>query len=185
VQALHDRGVDRHTASPPVAVAEYLKAVKQQVGTVSEVRQRWIREIGRLLEDARRSNRQMVAQAAGRVGRAYLPAFQEAHARVGRFAPPRDCLACHRAVVGWLEAQVASCEIMIDVAANDDVGKLRDAQRKLAEGRLQAHLFNDEYARLVAHLREQVDAAGRRHRERERHQHGTDRPRGRHLPHVA
>jgi hypothetical protein len=174
--------VDERHASP-LAVAEYLKAVKEQVRAVGEIRQRWIREIGRLLEDARHSNRQAVAQTAGRVGRAYLPAFQEAHAHLTRLPVPRECLTCQRAVVGWLEAQVGSCEVMIDVAVSDDVGKLRDAQRKLAEGRLQAHLFNDEFARLVAHLRQAVDEAARRHREHERRRRELD-PRQPPTPHL-
>src|SRR5690349_9419380 len=101
--------MDEYFASAPRAIADYLKSVKDQVRVVADVRQRWVREIGRLLEEARHSNQQAVVQTAGRVGRAYQPAFQEAQARVGRLSPPRDCLTCHRAVLGWLDAQAASC----------------------------------------------------------------------------
>ena len=174
--------MDQRFEAPPRAVAEYLRTVKDQVRAAAEVRQRWIREIGRLIEDARHANRRAVAQAAGGIGRAYLPAFQEAQAGVGRLNPPSDCLICHRAVLAWLDAQVGSCEVMIDAGVDEDVGRLRDAQRRLADGRLHAHVFNDEYTRLVGRLRQLAEAASRRQRERERHPHGAEAHRGRLAP---
>jgi hypothetical protein len=157
----------RHLATSPRADVAYLHAIRPVVAGVTRARHGWIREIGVLLEEARRSTPPAIAAAAGEIGRAHLPRLLEARARIQEQSPPHDCLAINRAAVAWLDAQVAACETMLDVGATGDVRRLKGVQQALAEGRQHAHRFNEQYERLVGDIRALVDAAARRRQRRE------------------
>lgn len=139
--------------SSPRAVAIFLTSVKPFLNEVTHSRAQWIRDIGVLLEDARRQHSSVVAQGATRVGRAQVVIFREARGRIAAIGPPTDCEVIHRAVLNWLDKQIMACDVMVDVGLRGDLPRLREVQGLLAEGRFHAQKFNDEFVRLVALVR--------------------------------
>jgi hypothetical protein len=152
--------------SSPRAVALYLLAVRPRLREAIAARRELIRGIGRLLVAAGEGHTLGVAMTAGRVGGEHLAPFRQLRRGLDGFVVPPPCAAAHRALAGWLDAQIATCEIMVEVRATGAVARLPETQRRLAEGRAHGRRFNAEYARLVSDLRREVDAAARRKRAR-------------------
>lgn len=150
--------------SSPRAVATFLTSMKPYLNEVTRSRAQWIRDIGVLLEDARRQHASVVAQGATRVGRAQVVIFREAHTRIAAIGAPADCEVIHRAVLTWLDKQMAACDVMVDVGLRGDLPRLREVQGLLAEGRFHAQKFNDEFVRLVALVRAAARAPSARGR---------------------
>ncbi len=137
----------------PRAIAHYLTGLKPALAKATSSRQNWVRDIGVLLEDARQQHTAIVASSAARVGRAQLILFREVQSEIALLSQTPDCEALHRAVMTWLDKQIAACELMVDVGLRGDLVRLKEVQGLLAEGRFHARKFNDEYARLIATIR--------------------------------
>jgi HAMP domain-containing protein len=152
--------------SSPRAVAVYLLAVRPRLQEAIGTRRELIRGIGRLLAAAGEGHTRGVAMTAGRVGGEHVAPFRQVRRSLDGLVVPPPCLAAHRALVGWLDAQIATCQLMVEVRATGAVTRLPETQRHLAEGRAHGRRFNAEYARLVADLRREVGAARRRGRMR-------------------
>jgi hypothetical protein len=153
-----------HPVSTPRADVTYLHEIRPLIAGVMQARRVWVREIGLLLEEARHTTPPAVAATAGEIGRTHLPELQMARASLLAHTPPRDCLPAHLAATGWLDAQIAAFEVMLDVGATGQVGQLRRVQPALAEGRRHAHRFNEEFVRVVDGVRSIVEVAARRRR---------------------
>jgi len=158
------RSLPRDSADSPRAVAVYLLQLRPLLTEAIALRRGLVRGIGRLLAAANEGHSLGVALAAGRVGGEHVGPFRQVQRGIGRLAPPPSCARCHRAVVGWLEAQIAACELLVEVRRSGALARLPETQWRLADGREQGRRFNAEYARLVADLRARVDAARRRRR---------------------
>lgn len=127
-----------------------------------------MRRIGILMEDARRGNATALTASASSTGRDYVNIFRSARERVDRITPPRGCSECHRALARWLDKLIAACELLVEVGISGNVSRIRETQGILAEGRVHATRFNEEYAGLIKDLREKVATLSARQRERQR-----------------
>jgi hypothetical protein len=139
------------------ALVRYLVGVRTVLHQAVEARRVFVREVGVLFEQARSGNGPAAAQATGRVGREQVGRFREARLAVQRLSPPAAGEQCHEAVAGWIEMHVAACEVMVEVGGSGDLGRLREAQNLLAEGRQFASRFNVEYGRLTGAVRTRTD----------------------------
>jgi hypothetical protein len=148
--------------SPARAIAQYLSAIRALVNEASESRRLWVRQIGTLIADARAKPAEMVAPTSGQIGGEQRQAFEQLRARAVDLSPPHECLSCHDTVLGWLDKQIAACDIMVEVEQSGDVARLRLTQVLLAEGRLDTQRFNAEYTALVTALRARVQRTATR-----------------------
>jgi hypothetical protein len=142
--------------STPKAVAGYLLAVRPMVGTAAETRRTFIRDLGRLLQQIKLGDNQLLAKATGQLGAEGRAAFRDVGLAMEGLRPPPACSDCHDAVQGWVQMHVAACEVMIEVGQSADLKGLREAQGLLAEGRHFARRFNAEYGALAAALRQRA-----------------------------
>lgn len=142
------------------AVAVYLTAVRAIVNEASSSRAVWIRQIGTLMKDARDPVRAgSLPDEAGQIGQEQLAAFRAVHERLDRLQPPPMCQDCQMIVAGWLEKQMAACDVMIEVGRAGELSALRATQGLLAEGRDDSRRFAQSYAELVAWLKERLSHA--------------------------
>ncbi len=141
------------------AIATYLVSVRPLLQEITEARRAFIRHIGLLMEEARHAGRQVVVQAAGRIGRDEGAGFRSLRAQLERMEPPGACEAAQAAITKWINLHLAACDVMVDVGLSGDLGRLRETQRMLAEARIHAQTFNAEYNRLVSDLRRRVSMA--------------------------
>jgi hypothetical protein len=144
------------SAATPRAVAAYLVELRGPLAEATHHRKVWVHSIGVLMEDARRGNPLTITQSAGQFGREHGASFRRVREQVGRLTPPTTCVGVHRALVRWLDKLVQACDLLVAVARDGDIRRLRETQGLFSEGRHHAHVFNDEYARVVADLRERV-----------------------------
>jgi hypothetical protein len=129
-----------------------------------------IRAVGLLARGADAGDPLAVAAAAGRAGRAHAEAFRDARWRLDR-PGPSACAGCHRALAAWLDSQAEACGVLAAVGTTGALGRLREVQELMAEGRGHARTYNAEHARLVDDLRRRVgpaDVRGSRRRGRSR-----------------
>jgi hypothetical protein len=139
------------------AVAAYLTAVRAIVNEASSSRAVWIRQIGTLMKDGRDPERaDGLAAEAGQIGQEQLAAFRAFHERLDRLQPPLMCEDCQMIVSGWLEKQMAACDVMIEVGKAGELSALRATQGLLADGRDDSRRFAQSYAELVAWLKERL-----------------------------
>ena len=124
-------------------------------------RNEWVRQIGLLIEQARSGNVVRIAQGAGQLGRDFGERFRHSRSRLELLRPPPECDVCQAAVRAWAEALLQSCDALAEVGRSGQLGGLRIAQERLAEARIQARRFNDEYARLAGELKRRVATARR------------------------
>jgi hypothetical protein len=151
----------------PRAIAVYLLDARAVLVVALEARQHWIRRLGELIEDAHRGNAGAVATGARRLGEEFGPRFRESRAVLGRSVPPPPCAACHRQLIGWLDALSEGCDVLREVGQSGTLRDLRRAQAAFGVSRRHARGFNQEYARLVVDLRRRVtEAVDRRRRRR-------------------
>lgn len=146
------------------ALVRYLVALRQVLQQAVDARRGFVRDLGMLFDQARSGNQAAAAQATGRLGRDQVDRFREAWSALQRLSPPAAGEQCHEAVASWIEMHVAACEVMAEVGSSGDLGRLREAQNLLAEGRPFASRFNAEYNRLTGAVRARTDElrAGRR-----------------------
>lgn len=169
------RGADNRDT--PRAAAEYLKWLRPIVREGIESRRGFVREIGLVVNEARKGQDSLVAQMAGRVGRDTMPTFRELQARLLHQPPPERCQPCFDAVSTWLTSHVQACDVLVEVGASGTLRRLKEAHEFLAEGRRAAQRFNFAYHDLVLELRAIVAAAQRRRAERERRRQNRGRRR--------
>ena len=155
------RGV-RGVHSSPLAIATYLHELRPIVNRVTARHREWIRDIGRLLEDARHSTSHQMAIRSAQIGRAEIQAFREARAEISALMPPPECVAVTRAALDWVEAHVQACELMVEIGASDQIARLPQVQQMLGDGRRHAHRFNSAYLELLTMLRRSIEAAHQR-----------------------
>lgn len=150
------------SGSSPQAVARYLVGLRPLLVDACEERGEWVRELGRLIEQARSGNALRVSRGAGELGRSFGDRFRLVRSKMDLLRPPPECDLCHASVRAWAEALHRSCAALAEVGRTGHLGGLREAQERLADARVQARRFNDEYARLSNDLRRRV-AVARRH----------------------
>jgi hypothetical protein len=73
--------------------------------------------------------------------------------------PPPECRACNDAIVRWLDAHIAAAGLLTEIGSRREPRRLREVQERLAEARVHARRFNEEYGRLKDELRGRVEAA--------------------------
>ncbi len=154
--------------SPPRDVVAYLLQLRPIMQATIAQRREWIRAVGLLIEEARTGDPIALARRAGQLGHGQIVAFREARLQMTHLVPPPSCYTLHEAVVGWLDKHVDACEGLIRAEQMRSLRPLREVQEKLGDARQHSQRFNDEYARIVAELRQRVDAALERRRGRGR-----------------
>ena len=155
-------------SSPPRDVVGYLLALRPIMQATTEQRRDWIRDVGLLIEESRTGDPITLARKAGRLGHTQIVAFRESRLQLSHLIPPPSCYQIHEAVAGWLDEHVRACESLIRAEQNRSLRPLREAQEQLGDARRHSQRFNDEYTRIVAELRQRVDAALDRRRGRGR-----------------
>ena len=148
--------------SAPRQVVAYLFALRPIMSSVTEQRRGWIREVGHLIEEARTGDSISLSRQAGRLGHGQVMQFREARLQVTHLVPPVGCEALHQSVVDWIEKHVEACETLMRAEQSRSLRPLREAQEQLGDARRNSQRFNEEYVRVVAELRERVDAALKR-----------------------
>ena len=140
-------------------VVAYLLSLRPIMSHTTEERRTWIRDVGLLIEEARTGDPISLSRKAGQLGHAQIPRFREARVQHSHLVPPPSCYELHEAVAGWLDKHVEACETLIRAEQNRTLRPLRDVQEQLGDARRYSQVFNEQYGRLVADLRERVDAA--------------------------
>ena len=154
--------------SPPRDVVTYLLGLRPVVQATTEQRRDWIRDVGLLIEEARTADPISIARRAGQLGHNQIGPFRESRAQVAHMVPPPSCVELQQSVAGWIEKHVEACESLIRAEQMRSVRPLREAQEQLGDARRHSQRFNEEYTRVVAELRERVEAALERRRGRGR-----------------
>jgi hypothetical protein len=149
------------SGSSPQAVARYLIGLRPILADACAERTEWMRQLGLLIEHARSGNALRVARAAGQLGRDFAERFRVTRTRVEQLNPPVECDLCQASVRAWAAALHGSCAALTEVGRTGQLAGLRHAQEQLAEARVQARRFNEEYARLTGELRKRVAIARR------------------------
>ena len=149
------------SGSSPQAVARYLIGLRPILADACAERNEWMRQLGLLIEHARSGNSLRVARAAGQLGRDFAERFRHTRSRIELLNAPAECDICQASVRAWAEALQGSCAALMEVGRSGQLGELRQAQERLAEARVQARRFNEEYARLTNELRRRVAVARR------------------------
>ena len=152
--------VEPAPAGPPAsgsakAIAKYLAGVKELVERANGSRQLWIRQIGKVSQ-AIKENDELAPVEAGVIGNDQAERFRKFREELNALHPPPACEACHMAVVGWLEKQIAACEVMIEIGETRNVELMRQTSGLLAEGRIDTARFKAEYNNLIAALHEHL-----------------------------
>jgi hypothetical protein len=160
-------------SATPRAVAAYLVDLRGPLGDATQYRKAWVQRIGVLMEDSGGAHPLTITQTAGQIGREHGANFRRVRAGFARLRPPPGCTAVHGAFGRWLDKLIEACDLLRSVARSGDIQRLRETQDLFSEGRRHAHVFNEEYARVVDELRQQVSAV---QRDRTRH---PERPRAR------
>jgi hypothetical protein len=150
------------TAEVPVGasarkIAEYLTELRGLVDRATAVRQSWIRDIGKVARAVKEED-PAAAVEAGVIGAEQRRRFEPYREELSRLVPPGPCEPCHLAVVGWLDKQIAACEVMVEIGQTGNVDLLRGTTGLLAEGRIDTARFRAEYTNLVAALNEHLRA---------------------------
>jgi hypothetical protein len=148
----------------PRATALYLHDLRPLLASAADARRSFVRELGGLMDDASRSTRRMIAQAAGAAGRDHAGYFRQLKVRLEDLSPPAGCQACHHAAQRWVDRHLEASLILAEVGRTGDLARLHETQRRLAAAREHARQLNSEYSRLVEELRQRVKAADRRPR---------------------
>ena len=156
-----DGYIDRRPTSSPKVIANYLITLKPQVARALEVRQSWIKELGKLFEDVRQGSQPALTSRASRLGRDHVGPFREIRAMVEQQRPPEGCQEVFKAVFTWVDNMVKACESLIEVGNTSSLAGLQVTQGFVTDARLAARRFNSEYNRLVTDLRVAVRNARR------------------------
>ncbi|TAK20464.1 MAG: hypothetical protein EPO26_17985 [Chloroflexota bacterium] len=149
------------TAASAQAMARYLVGLRPILADACIERNKWVRQIGGLLDQARTGSVLRVARGAGQLGREFSESFRQIRARIESLNPPPECDVCHAAVRAWVEALLGSSETMLEIGRSGNLSILSQSQEHLVEARVQARRFNDEYSRLANELRRRVATARR------------------------
>jgi hypothetical protein len=140
----------------PRAIARYLRALRPVLLAPRLARRAWIRDVGRLIEEARSGDPIALSRQAGSHGRDVVPVFRDARRRLSDLSPPPECQELHAAIEQWIVQHVEACELLMRIEEQRTLRSLRDVQERLAEGRAWAGRFNAAYVRVVEDLRRQV-----------------------------
>jgi len=143
-------------------IARYLIGLRPVLADACATRGDWVRGLGHLIGQAQSGDVGKVARGAGQLGRDFGDRFRNTRSRLELLAPPPECDLCHASVRAWTQALLGSCKALHEVGRSGQLHGLRLAQERLADARVQAHRFNDEYARLSQDLRRRVASARRR-----------------------
>ncbi len=152
----------RELATSPREIARFLVDLRPFVHHASGIRSEFVRRIGVLMEHARRRDRWLVAQETLSIGRELGDVFRRIRAQLAIMRFPDVCARCHRSVIKWLEKQIATCDLMVDVGMSNNLARLHETHYLFAEARVHARQFNVDYQELVQLLRSRVDVVQRR-----------------------
>ncbi len=156
-----DAYMDRRPTSSPKVIAHYLISLKPQVTRAIEVRQSWIKELGKLFEDVRQGSQPQLTARASKLGRDHVGSFREIRAMVERQRPPEGCQEVFKSVFTWVDNMVKASESLIEVGNTNSLAGLQVTQGHVSDARHAARRFNSEYNRLVTDLRVAVRNARR------------------------
>jgi hypothetical protein len=145
----------RPVATSVKAIARYLAAVKELVERAGASRQLWIRQIGKVSQAIKEGD-ELAAVEAGVIGTDQAERFRKFREELNELHPPAACEACHMAVVGWIEKQIAACEVMVEIGETRNVELMRQTSGLLAEGRIDTARFKAEYNNLIGALQEHL-----------------------------
>jgi hypothetical protein len=143
-------------------MARYLVALRPTLLEACNHRNDLVKRIGVLMVDAKSGDLRRVVQGAGQLGGEFGTRFRQSSNRLQALKPPSACDVCHATMRAWLEHLERACEALTLIGRTGQLSGLRVAQQQLADGRIQAHRFNEEYARLVEEIRLRVSTARRR-----------------------
>jgi hypothetical protein len=150
----------------PREVKAYLQRLRPPLANALQVRRPFVQQIGILIEDLRRGDLITISRTAMSLGFETAPVFRELRLRFETLVPPPECRACNDAIVRWIDAHIAASGLLSEIGSRREPRRLREVQERLAEARGHARRFNEEYTRLKAELRGQVDAARARRQPR-------------------
>jgi hypothetical protein len=139
-------------SSTPREVATYLKAVRTLLGSASQSRQSWIRELGMLM----RTDDPTAADQALAIGNRQRALFVELRAELAATPVPPVCQSAHDAMQSWLDKHVVACDAIVEAGESRDLMRLRVTQGLLAEARVDLSRFNASFAALVQVLQERA-----------------------------
>ena len=145
-------------SATPRAVAAYLVDLRDPLGEATHYRKAWVQRIGVLMEAARGGHPLTITQTAGQIGREHGANFRRVRDGFARLRPPPSCAAVQGAFGRWLDTMVEACDLLTSVARSGDIQRLHETEGLFSEGRRHAHVFNEEYARVVDNLRLRVSA---------------------------
>src|SRR5207249_2928431 len=114
------------------------------LASATRSREAWVHRLGVLMDDARRGNPLSITQTAGAIGREHGTAFKQARQHVAGLRPPPTCAGAHRALERWLDKLIETCDLLVLVARDGDIRRLRETQALFGQGRRHAREFNDE-----------------------------------------
>lgn len=148
----------------PREVVAYLLRLRPVLAAAMQVRRPFIQQVGLLIEDLRRGEPVTISRAASTLGLETGPAFRELRIQAEALVPPPECEVCNQAIVQWLDIHINACGMLNEIGSRREPRRLREVQERLAEGRMYAAKFNDEYTWLKEELRERVAAVRARRR---------------------
>jgi hypothetical protein len=147
-------------ALPRHDTATYLHALRPRLKRANDSRRGWLSQVGLLVADRRHgTSSEVIAAVAARSGETQGRAFRAVRADVAGLEPAPDCETCHLAVMGWLDKQIAACDLMVEIGQTRQVERLREVIGLIAEARHDGRLFSYEIAERVAALRHRRQAA--------------------------
>jgi hypothetical protein len=145
------------------ATAAYLQALRPHLQRANESRRGWISQVGLLLADRQHgTSSEVIAAVAARSGETQGRAFRSVRADLASLEPAPGCESCHMAVIGWLDKQIAACDLLIEIGRTRETGRLREVQGLIAEARQDSRQFSYEIAErraALGHRRRAVAAA--------------------------
>jgi hypothetical protein len=153
------RGGPSRPIQSPRDVKAYLLRLRPAISNALQVRRPFVQQVGTLIEDLRRGDLITISRTAMNLGFETAPLFRELRLRFETLVPPPECRACNDAIVRWIDAHISAATLLGDIGTRREPRRLREVQERLAEARVHARRFNEEYTRLKADLRRQVEAA--------------------------
>jgi hypothetical protein len=140
--------------------AAYLQALRPRLQRANDSRRGWISQVGLLVADRQHgTSSDVISAVAARSGEAQGRAFRAVRADLASLEPAPGCETCHLAVMGWLDKQIAACDLLIEIGQTREVERLREVLGLIAEARHDSRQFSYEIAERMAQLRHRRQAA--------------------------
>lgn len=125
----------------PRAIARYLASLKPALGSATDARNVWVRYLAEL---AHREDLAAAHTEAVQIALARGQQFHDARRAIAQLPVPPGYEPMHQAVDGWLQALLASCEVVVRASPPISRATLDRAQAILREAATKADRFNQQ-----------------------------------------